>query len=260
MSELYIGLMSGTSIDSIDAVLVDLSSPTPILLAHHNQRIPTKLQQRLRSLNHPQPNEINIMAQADVQLGKLFAKAVNTLLKQSGYQAQHIIAIGSHGQNIRHNPNSTYPFTLQIADPNTISAETNITTVADFRRKDIALGGGGAPLTPAFHHAFMSVQQPCVILNIGGIANITLLQDDNIMGFDTGPGNCLIDNWFRKFNTGSYDKQGSWASQGHIIESLLKKLLQDKYFHQLPPKCTGTEYFNLSWFRFRKNCDSNKCL
>lgn len=250
MSELYIGLMSGTSMDGIDAALVDFTNGSK-LLAHHSEPLPKKLVQILRQLTSPSTNEIDTLGQASTQLGHAFAAAVNNLLKAADVNAQQIIAIGSHGQNIRHRPTLPSPFTLQISDPNIIATETGITTVADFRRKDIALGGHGAPLTPAFHQHFMAGDKSQIILNIGGIANVTLLPHtgDRVIGFDTGPGNCLLDAWILKNRAQAFDPQGEWASSGKVLTRLLEILLTDDYFLQKPPKSTGTEYFNLTWLQ-----------
>ncbi len=251
MEEYYIGLMSGTSCDSIDAVLVDLHKPQSFTtIACHEQSIDAALKQRITALIEPGDNEINRLGQLDRELGELFASAANELLKLSGISAQKIRAIGSHGQNIRHQPYGDLPFTLQIADPNTIAERTGITTVADFRRRNIAQGGVGAPLTPAFHHhAFADQQEIRIVLNIGGIANISVLapKQQHLIGFDTGPGNTLLDNWIFKHKNERYDKNGHWASSGTVHDKLLQNLLNDPYFQQTAPKSTGREYFNLNW-------------
>jgi anhydro-N-acetylmuramic acid kinase len=241
--------MSGTSADGINAVLVDFSY-TPLKLIHqYYSPFSLNLRQAILSLYQPGIDEIKRMSEVDVTLGKMFAKAVNTLLQESKTQAHSIRAIGSHGQTIRHYPNKQ--FTLQIGDPNIITAETGITTVADFRRRDIAYGGQGAPLVPAFHEAiFAEAKKPCVIVNIGGISNITLLSDDPkqpVFGFDSGPGNALLDDWAEKHLNQPYDKNGTWAAQGNINQPLLKTLLSDPFFKRSPPKSSGREYFNLRW-------------
>jgi len=246
MNELYIGLMSGTSIDGIDAALVDLSKPTPKLIASHYEKIPISLKQAIQALCHPGPDEINRMGEMDVLLGKQFATAVNTLLKKHNLNAKHIRAIGSHGQTIRHHP--ARHFTLQIGDPNVIAARTGITTVADFRRKDLALGGQGAPLVPAFHQAvFLKKNKNRIVLNMGGIANVTLFANGKILGFDTGPGNMLLDLWTEKHLQKPHDDQGTWAKQGVVHTKLLTKMLADTFFKMPAPKSTGREYFNAAW-------------
>ncbi|HLB57682.1 MAG TPA: anhydro-N-acetylmuramic acid kinase, partial [Gammaproteobacteria bacterium] len=190
MSELYIGLMSGTSLDGVDAVLVDLSGSQPTMIANHYTEFTAELRQTILALCQSGENEINRLGQLDILLGKAFALSVNTLLEKNNISPQKIRAIGSHGQTIRHHPEQQ--FTLQIGDPNIIAAETGITTVADFRRRDMAHGGQGAPLVPAFHQSIFGNNKNRAIVNIGGIANVTLL-NGSVIGFDTGPGNTLLD-------------------------------------------------------------------
>jgi anhydro-N-acetylmuramic acid kinase len=253
MSKLFIGLMSGTSLDGIDTAIVDFSHAKPQLLGHHCYELSTDLRLAILELRQPGFNEINRAAGLDNQLGNEFANAVNLLLQKENINKSHIIAIGSHGQTIRHQPHASYPFTLQIGDPNIIAAKTGITTVADFRRKDIALGGQGAPLVPAFHAAlFATTEINRIIVNIGGIANATLLPKDGfkpILGFDTGPGNTLLDTWALQHLQQPYDKNGDWASTGKIDEEWLSLLLKDPFFKLPPPKSTGQEFFNLTWLK-----------
>lgn len=249
MRELYIGLMSGTSADGIDAALVDFHSAKPSLIAHHFTEFDAELRKRILALNHPGHDEINRLGELDHLLGKTFAQAAHVLLEKSNISASHIRAIGSHGQTIRHNPDAR--FTLQIGDPNIIAADTGITTIADFRRKDMAHGGQGAPLVPAFHQAILSSETyDRAIVNIGGVANMTFLpRNQRVLGFDTGPGNNLMDAWIQMHVGKSHDKNGEWAKQGMISAELLKKLLDDAYFKAAPPKSTGPEYFNLAWLK-----------
>ncbi|MDH5436997.1 MAG: anhydro-N-acetylmuramic acid kinase [Gammaproteobacteria bacterium] len=251
MSETYIGLMAGTSMDAIDAVIVDFSQPSLKLVASHSLAIPEDLKNKLIALCTPGDNEIDRMAQLDNQLGFLFANAVNQLLDSTGLSPSKINAIGSHGQTIRHTPNGDFPYTLQIGNPAVISEQTNITTIADFRRKDMAAGGQGAPLAPAFHNAvFRSNKQNRIALNIGGMANITILPADKnkaVTGFDTGPGNVLMDLWCMQHLNMPYDKDGQWAASGKTQNTLLKKFLADPYFKLAPPKSTGREHFNRGW-------------
>lgn len=251
MAELYIGLMSGTSLDAIDAVLVDFSTGKPHLLAAQSTPLPTDLRNRLLALNRPSSGEIARMAQADVELGKYFAEAVNKLLGLHNADKADIIAIGSHGQTIRHNPGGDSPYTLQIGDPNTIAELTGITTVADFRRRDLAAGGQGAPLMPAFHAAQLRVNDVSrVVVNIGGMANITHLpatQNKSVTGFDTGPGNVLMDGWYQRHQKGSYDKGGQWAASGKVDQGLLQRMQADKFFVLAPPKSTGRDHFDMRW-------------
>lgn len=250
-NEYYIGIMSGTSIDAIDAALVDFSSHPPQLIASHTKPFPENLQRELNALCSPGNDEINRLGAACHQLGKLFAQTVKELLTSAKIDPNQIQAIGSHGQTIRHQPQGSYPFTLQIGDPNIIAEETQIKTVADFRRRDMACGGQGAPLTPAFHdYLFRDNNKNRIILNLGGIANITFLSSDiqsPVYGFDTGPANTLLDNWIKKSKEKNYDANGEWAASGKINLSLLEILLNDSYFKLPAPKSTGREYFNLSW-------------
>jgi anhydro-N-acetylmuramic acid kinase len=262
MNEIYIGLMSGTSMDAVDAALVDLSARQPRLITSHSHPLPDDFCAELALLCLPGFDEINRLGQLDVRLGNLFAITCNQLLAKAQLAASHIQAIGSHGQTIRHQPQGAHPFTLQIADPNIIAAETGITTVADFRRRDMAKGGQGAPLAPAFHqYAFQTAQHNRLILNLGGIANITWLPADlsmAVIGFDTGPGNTLLDAWVNKHWQQRCDHHGQWASSGKINRELLAILLADPYFKLAAPKSTGREYFNLAWLdkhlmRFKKS-------
>lgn len=250
MSELYVGLMSGTSADGIDAVLVDFHETLPRLVHSYYSKFSDETRQIILGLCQPGADEIKRMGNVDVALGHLFADAVQTLLKESHTLPEQVHAIGCHGQTIRHYPDQHY--TLQVGDPNIIAARTKITTIADFRRRDLALGGQGAPLVPAFHHAvFAKEGENRAIVNIGGIANITLLFSDqrDIMGFDTGPGNTLLDAWTELHLKKTFDKNGAWASTGKINDSLLEELLEDPYFQLAPPKSTGREYFNLNWLQ-----------
>ena len=247
--ELYIGLISGTSMDAVDAVLVNLAAEPLQLIATHSEPISEKLKCSLLNLCQPGENAINRMGHTDIELGQLFAKSCLTLLKKAKVTAKDIHAIGSHGQTIRHMPNATLPFTLQIGDPNTIAAMTHITTVADFRRRDMALGGQAAPLAPAFHHYLLrDANENRWVLNIGGIANVTFLASDAkqpTIGFDTGPGNTLLDAWCFQHLGKPFDDAGNWASGGSVHSELLSRFLADPYFHLAPPKSTGREYFNL---------------
>ncbi len=252
--ELYIGLMSGTSADGINAALVDFSTIIPTVISTHYAPYSLALRQKIHGLSHPGDNEIQRLGELDIELGLAFANAVNHLLEQQSLTAHAIRAIGSHGQTIRHHPVLPHPFTLQIGDPNTIAAKTEITTIADFRRKDMSLGGQGAPLVPAFHQAlFAADNKPRVIANIGGMANITVLMNDTVIGFDTGPGNVLMDSWILHHQQKSHDENGAWARQGKLQTDLLNQLLADPYFKRTPPKSTGREYFNLAWTQAKLN-------
>jgi anhydro-N-acetylmuramic acid kinase len=250
MNNLFIGLMSGTSVDGIDAALVDFSTQQPKLIASLYTAFSPILRKQILALCQPGPDEINRLGDLDVMLGNAFADSVNTLLRNQNIPQKNIRAIGSHGQTIRHHPNKQ--FTLQVGDPNIIAAKTGITTIADFRRRDIAHGGQGAPLVPAFHqYIFRNKKVNRAVVNIGGIANVTLLpaNEEFILGFDTGPGNMLLDAWAEIHLQQSCDDKGSWAAKGKINNALLKKLLEDNYFKMSAPKSTGHEYFNLTWLQ-----------
>ncbi len=252
MTELFVGTLSGTSVDGIDAALVRFS-PAPVLVASHSLKFPAELRKDLLALGVPGENEIDRLGQADARLGQLFAQAVNELLNQAAVPSTEVRAIGSHGQTIRHRPGMAPPFTLQIGDPNVIAALTGLPVVADFRRKDVALGGQGAPLVPAFHDAvFRKPGTDRVIVNIGGIANLSVLPGDAsrpILGFDTGPGNTLLDGWSRRILNEPMDRDGAFAARGHARPSLLAAFLDDPYFQQPPPKSTGPEHFSADWLQ-----------
>jgi anhydro-N-acetylmuramic acid kinase len=252
MPDLFIGTLSGTSVDGIDAALVRFAS-RPELVATHAVKFPEDLRLELLALGTPGPNEIDRLGEADVRVGRLFAQAVHGLLKQAGVPASQIKAVGSHGQTIRHRPGLAHPFTLQIGDPNVIAAATGIPVVADFRRKDLALGGQGAPLVPAFHDAvFRQAGQDRVIVNIGGIANVTVLPGDTaqpVVGFDTGPGNTLLDAWARRSLHRPMDADGAFAASGRVQSGVLAALLADPYFRRSAPKSTGPEYFSSDWLQ-----------
>ena len=251
-NELFIGALSGTSIDSIDVALVRFV-PQPQLVATHSVGYPEILRAELLALCRPGENEIDRLGRADVKVGRLFAQAVNELLAKSAQPPSAIRAIGSHGQTIRHRPEGPAPFTLQIGDPNIIAADTGLSVVGDFRRKDLALGGQGAPLVPAFHEAvFRQPGSNRVVVNIGGIANLTMLPGDATVattGFDTGPGNTLLDAWSRQVLGEPMDHGGAFAARGRVEPRLLAAMLADPYFSKSPPKSTGPEYFSLGWLQ-----------
>lgn len=248
---LYIGLMSGTSIDGIDASLVDFSDNKIRILAFHYQPFSSTLRQQIHSLSQPnQPVLLEHYGTIDTQLGQLFAEAALALLDKAKIAPSKIKAIGSHGQTVYHAPNGPHGFSLQIGDPNRIAEITGITTIADFRRRDIAVGGQGAPLVPAFHQAIFSDPNDSItVLNIGGIANITVLGKGPVLGFDTGPGNTLLDYWCQQSLGQNFDAGGEWTSSGKVNHALLSHLLDDPYFRQVPPKSTGKEYFSSVWLQ-----------
>jgi anhydro-N-acetylmuramic acid kinase len=249
MAGLYIGLMSGTSADAIDAALVRFS-PAPAVIAARSTALPADIRRQIRSITDETP--LRTVAHLDVRLGQLFAAAVRDLLRIAETSASAVTAIGSHGQTIWHAPEGDLPFTLQIGDPNIIAERTGITTVADFRRRDVAAGGQGAPLVPAFHReVFGSADQTCCILNLGGIANITVLKPDGVSGFDTGPANTLLDGWIQAEKGLPFDADGAWGASGTPVPALLGALLDDPYFSRPAPKSTGPEYFNRAWLQRR---------
>ncbi len=249
----YIGLMSGTSADSIDAVIVSIFNNNLKLQHTYSHPIPKAIQEKIWSMNSSNQDELKSMLELDNQLGFLFSEAVNTILKKSAIDKKSIVAIGSHGQTVRHYPGSEFPSSLQIGDANILVEQTAISTVCDFRRADIAAGGQGAPLAPAFHRfKFQDKDINRVIVNIGGIANISYLPSSkmdskSICGFDTGPGNGLLDEWIQKHKQHAFDKNGEWAKCGKIDNKLLQQLLNDSYINKPQPKSTGRDYFNLVW-------------
>lgn len=247
---IYIGLMSGTSMDGIDAALVDFSQNKPELIGSLFTPYNDQLKKNITRLVTTDP-AMSLVARADHQVGLAFAECANHLLKKFSVNKKDCAAIGSHGQTIFHQPDKEFPTTVQIGDPNIIAERTGITTVADFRRRDMAAGGQGAPLAPAFHEYYFREQgRDKVVLNIGGIANITVLssnKDQATIGFDCGPANTLMDVWIQISKDNEYDKNGDWAASGTVNNKLLDELLADQYFKKPPPKSTGREYFNLAW-------------
>ena len=251
MPDFFIGLMSGTSMDGIDAVVVSFDKQDARLLASLEHPYPEPLRQKLlQAMRDPGSCNVDDVGTLDRQVGMSFRDAALAVLAETGLEASDIAAIGSHGQTLRHRPDAPTPYSLQIGDPATIAVGTGITTIADFRRADIAAGGQGAPLVPPFHQwLFGRSGSSRVILNIGGIANITVLGegDKAPLGFDTGPGNTLLDGWTRAKLNKPYDRDGAWAASGRVEPGLLQALLADDYFRQSPPKSTGFEHFNLDW-------------
>jgi len=245
--------MSGTSLDGVDVVLADISQNSTKLLATHCHAIPSLLKAEINTVIQPDwLGSLAMIGKLHYQLGTLFADSVSSLLKQTQIKANEITAIGSHGQTVWHQPTGKYPFSLQLGNANLIAELTGITTVADFRSRDIAAGGQGAPLVPAFHQqALTDSKKNRIILNIGGIANITHLPgsclSEQVLGFDTGPGNGLLDAWIKKHKNKNFDKNGSWARTGKVQHELLSTFLSDSFFKLPPPKSTGKEAFNLAW-------------
>jgi len=247
-SAIHVGLMSGTSMDGIDAVAATFADGRVELLRTHHHPWPSGLRERLREAAAQEPLSTGELGELDSATGEVLAEAALVVL--DGLEGD-IQAIGSHGQTLAHRPGGRPPSTLQIGNPAIIAERTGITTVADFRRRDLAAGGQGAPLVPAFHEAlFRSADRHRVVLNIGGIANITCLPkhpEEPVTGFDTGPGNCLMDAWIRQQTGQAMDENGLFAARGEVSPALLERLLNDDYFHQPPPKSTGTDHFSLDW-------------
>lgn len=247
--ELYIGVMSGTSMDGVDTALVSIEDTGITLLAHDEFPMPDDIKARLLEVCIGQKTDLIAIGELDHQLGHLFADAVLQLLDKSGTPASSVSAIGNHGQTVFHQPTGDSPFTMQLGDANIIAAKTQIQTVADFRRKDMALGGQGAPLVPAFHHTIFHPQDSSVVvLNIGGISNISVLRPNQpTLGYDTGPGNMLMDAWVDKHIGEKFDRNAQFALKGQLNQALIEQLLSESYLSQLPPKSTGRELFNLPW-------------
>lgn len=252
--ELFIGVLSGTSVDAVDVALVRFA-PAIELVATLTVPYPPELRAELIRLAVPGENEIDRLGSADVAVGRHFARAVQALLATQPGARERVVAIGSHGQTVRHRPKAAVPFTLQIGDPNVIAAETGLTVVGDFRRKDMALGGQGAPLVPAFHEAvFRHTGEARAVVNIGGIGNLTALPADPaapVLGFDTGPGNTLLDAWCRQQLGTPMDRDGAFAASGRVQEKLLAEFLADEFFARPAPKSTGPEHFSPAWLAAR---------
>ena len=258
--ELFIGLMSGTSLDGVDVALVAFTEQKTQMLHSHFLAYPAALRAQILALQHPTENELENTALIGNALAKIYAEAVNQLLVDAQLSSNQIVAIGCHGQTIRHRPGfeDGIGFTLQIGNAALLSELTGITVISDFRSRDIAAGGQGAPLVPAFHQAvFADKQINRAIINIGGIANITYLgnsenfsnKSNGVYGFDSGPGNMLLDAWIKQHKNLDYDANGDWASTGQVIPSLLSDMLAEPYFALLPPKSTGRDLFNQIWLQ-----------
>jgi anhydro-N-acetylmuramic acid kinase len=258
--ELFIGLMSGTSLDGVDVALVAFTEQKTQMLHSHFLAYPAALRAQVLALQHPTENELENTALIGNALAKIYAEAVNQLLVDAQLSSNQIVAIGCHGQTIRHRPGfeDGIGFTLQIGNAALLSELTGITVISDFRSRDIAAGGQGAPLVPAFHQAvFADKQINRAIINIGGIANITYLgnsenfsnKSNGVYGFDSGPGNMLLDAWIKQHKNLDYDANGDWASTGQVIPSLLSDMLAEPYFALLPPKSTGRDLFNQAWLQ-----------
>ncbi len=247
---LYVGLMSGTSVDGIDAALVDVDTNGVKLVAACGMDWPRGIGARIQAIATAQYVDIDHLGELDRRIAMAFADAVDALLRDAGVSPRQIRAIGSHGQTLRHRPDASPPFSWQAGDPSTLAELSGITVVADFRQRDIAAGGQGAPLAPAFHEMlFASRRGHGAILNIGGIANLSIIDETGCRGFDTGPGNTLLDGLMRDHFARPYDAGGRIAASGKVIVELLEQALSDPYFALSPPKSTGPEYFDRAWLR-----------
>lgn len=258
----FIGLISGTSMDGIDAVLADFAGDRPEPIAAATFQYPDALGRALDELRRdPDAFPAARLARLDTEVGHAFGEAVNGLLANAGISSRNIRAVGSHGQTVLHRPDDEFAHTLQIGDPSRIAALTGIDVIADLRRADLAAGGQGAPLAPLIHQALLaSADENRVIVNLGGIANITLLPSEGgISGFDTGPANCFLDDWYRAHRAGQsrdektlrFDAGGQWAAGGSVDQTWLEELMQEPYIHRRPPKSTGIEYFSPAWLKKR---------
>ncbi|OIQ91882.1 anhydro-N-acetylmuramic acid kinase [mine drainage metagenome] len=246
-SELIVGLMSGTSLDGVDAALVEFSGTAPVVVATAYLPYPDELRKRALSLHEEQLGELHLASVLANDLTLLYAQVVAAVLAQGAVPAAAIRAIGCHGQTIRHRPSQGY--SIQVNNPALLAELTGISVVADFRSRDIAAGGQGAPLVPGFHDTlFRHEARHRVILNIGGIANLTdLAPGKPTKGFDCGPGNLLLDAWIRRHLAQPFDEGGRWAEAGHILPGLLERMLTHDFFGQAPPKSCGREQFDLAW-------------
>ena len=257
MAQHYIGLMSGTSLDGVDGVLMAFhDNGQANVLSSCAVDFPAQLRAELLALNRPGPNELHRAAVAAHQLAELYAQAVQQLLLHSGLPANAIHAIGAHGQTVRHAPpapGNAAPYTLQLNQPASLAELCSITVIADFRSRDIAAGGQGAPLVPAFHkQVFGQTGESVAVVNIGGIANITALPaDERVLGLDTGPGNVLLDLWCHRHTGRNYDANGEWAASGKLHAALLSHLLDEPYFQAKGIKSTGRDLFNADWLDAR---------
>ncbi len=260
-ASLYLGLISGTSVDSIDATLIRFDDGRPEMQASLSYPWPNPIRQQILALAQGEAAfDLDAFGRLDVEIAHRFADAALKVLEQSRTPAHTVRAIGSHGQTVRHRPTGKHPFTLQLGDPSVIAERCRIDVVADFRRADLAAGGQGAPLLPALHAMLLGQQgYGRVILNLGGIANITVLTPDGgISGFDTGPANGLLDAWCLRHHGKPFDQNGDFAATGKINSRLLDALLSDEYFALPPPKSTGREYFHLHWLSSHPMLDQLK--
>ena len=249
MSDRYVGVMSGTSQDGVDAALVEIAAASANIHQAATTPYPDELRTRLASLMTEPRVSLQELGELDVAIGRFFGQCVLKLVETSPFEADDIVAIGHSGHTVFHKPETPNAFTLQIGDPSTIAADTGITTVGNVRNMDMALGGQGAPLAPAFHEwCFSDASESRIAVNIGGIANVSVLHADlPLLGFDTGPGNTLLDNWTRQCTGKLFDHNGDVSSTGQVDQALVLALKGYEYFERRPPKSTGLEHFNLPW-------------
>lgn len=249
MTDLYLGLISGTSTDGVDAVLAELGDRRCTVVHARSFAYPRGIAERVRSLIAAPRTTLADLGSIDIALGRYFGDCALALLREAAVEPGRVTAIGHHGQTVYHKPEEPEPFTMQLGDPSSVAAVTGIPTVADFRALDMAFGGQGAPLVPAFHEwLFSDPDAARIIVNIGGIANVTaLVPGTAALGFDTGPGNTLLDGWIQSCRGEDYDDRGQWAASGRVHGAWLERLLGDPYFSLPPPKSTGREYFNSDW-------------
>ncbi|RKW17043.1 MAG: anhydro-N-acetylmuramic acid kinase [Cardiobacterium sp.] len=250
----YLGIMTGTSLDGIDVALISEESGRYHYRAHHEQPMPPELRVALQALCRPGQNELHRAAIAAWQHAEASAAAVAILLQKTGLAARNITALGAHGQTLRHSPDHTPPYTIQLQNPALIAERTGIDTIADFRSRDLAAGGQGAPLAPLFQRGLLGAH-PATLVNIGGIANISFISAEACSGYDTGPGNGLMDSWMQHHHGQPYDADGNWARRGKLLPGLLARLLADRYFHRAPPKSSGRDHFHLDWLTRRLRGD-----
>lgn len=256
---IFIGVMSGTSMDGIDACAVDFSGEHPRVIGHQTLEL-GELAADMRALSlgkiPAHVDAIDFLGQMDARMAERISACVLALLSAHRIKAADVVAVGSHGQTIRHRPTANPSFTLQIGDPNLIAERTGIAVVADFRRRDMAAGGQGAPLVPPAHRALFGAMEGersvLITVNLGGIGNIAVMAPDTpLFGFDTGPANALMDAWIKRQHGFDYDENGQWAASGKLNEELLQHLLKEPFFQQAAPKSTGIELFNLDWLYAR---------
>lgn len=249
--QIFIGLMSGTSLDGVDGVLADFSGAQPRVLAHHAMPFAPALKQELLALNNPSDNELHRAALAANGLVRVYAQTVQALLTDTKTSASDVCAIGAHGQTVRHQPGAFdgTGYTLQLNNPALLAELTGIDVVADFRSRDVAAGGQGAPLVPVFHQGiFGQINRAVGVLNIGGIANLSVLHaNGDALGFDCGPGNALLNHWCQAHTGKAFDNDGAWGASGSVIEPLLQAMLAEPFLHKTPPKSTGRDLFHPTW-------------